>query len=100
MSQYTRSYTGLPRAKADEQAIADVKEYLTETQWNTMLVCFEEGWPLQAMDLMLGLAGVSGYPVHALFRRYALPAYREWMASEPDPMPTNEQGFPLERAND
>jgi hypothetical protein len=95
---YNINYNGLTRYQADEKAIEDIREYLTVKQWDIIMQSVgqmnaDKEKSFQAINFMLSFTGVQGYPVHAFGRRYCLKKYREWMASEPDPIITDEEGF-------
>lgn len=90
----TRTYNLADRQAADKAAIRDTKEYLTKKQWKAVVEIAKSG-DLRSLNIGLGMAGVSGYPFHAIARTYCLDAYREWMHSGSDPEPTDEQGYPL-----
>lgn len=92
MSHYTRRYAGLTRAEADTRAIEDAREYLSDKQWQTVLAICESG-QVETLNFGLAIAGVSGYPFHAIARRYCLDAYREWRASGEDGVATDAEGF-------
>lgn len=93
MSHYTRRYSGLSRAEADNQAIEDMKDFLSDKQWQTVVAMLEEGADIEPVNFGLGIAGVSGYPFHALCRRYALERYRAWRAEGEDGVATDAEGF-------
>ena len=102
---YERSYKDLSREKADEKAIADIMEYLGIERAHVFgdLVAYavvleqipDTKFKVQSLNMMMGMAGISGYPFHAFCRRYCLSKYREWMAAEPNPWSTDEQGFTI-----
>lgn len=98
MSHYTQSYAGLSRKEADDRAIEDAKDYLSDRQWQTVLALCEGG-SIGALDFGLSIAGVRGYPFHAIARRYCLAAYREWMHSGDDAVLTDDEGFALPEAS-
>lgn len=99
MTQYDRHYSGSPR-EMDDTAIADMREYLEPQQWNALvkLASLPET-TINHVNFAMAFAGVSGRPFHAFCRRYMLERYREWMASEPDPIETDDEGHRLETAN-
>lgn len=84
-----------PGPEADEQAIADIRTYLSPNQWDAVMQLV--GNPDTTInDINFCLAGVSGYPFHAFCRHYALDKYRAWMAEGPVPIETDERGFRLD----
>lgn len=95
MSHYKRFYAELTREQADEQAIEDIREYLSDKQWATLMMMVEEEYPIHQFNMGFAIAGVQGYPVHAFLRKYRLEAFRAWMHEGDDAVLTDEQGFPL-----
>jgi hypothetical protein len=95
MSHYTKSYADLSREQADAGAIADMREYLNDKQWEALLELAKAG-NVRHVNMALGLAGVSGRPFHAFCRAHMLEAYRAWMADGDDAVQTDEAGFSLE----
>lgn len=80
----------------DEKAIADIREYCSQKQWDALMQLV--GHPdttVQHINFALGLAGISGRPFHAFCRKYLLDKYREWMANGDDAVQTDEHGFRL-----
>lgn len=95
---YDISYANLPRHLADDKAIDDLKSYVGDKPFAVLLqeadtINTDKDW--QSFNNMLGFIGVRGYPVHAFGRRYCLTAYREWMHSRNDPVPTDAHGFTI-----
>ena len=95
MSHYTMDYGKLNREAADEQAIEDTKDYLGPRAWGVLQQMIG-GASISAIRTALSLAGVSGYPVHAILRRYRLADFRAWMHEGSDAVLTDDAGFPLE----
>lgn len=88
----------MPRWQADDRALDDLKEWLTDKNWQIFReeaekVTDAQGWI--TINNSFGFIGVQGYPVHAFGRRYCLIGYRDWMHSETDggPIETDAQGF-------
>jgi hypothetical protein len=79
MPKQTRRYEG---PDADTHAIADLRDWLTDRQWNII-----EGAARDATDvahirdicMALDLCGVSGYPFHAFCRTHCPEAYALWL---------------------
>jgi hypothetical protein len=101
--KYTTNYTNIPTREAkDEAAIKDIKNYLPVHVWEVLLVecgkAEQDGSAeaFQSLNLALSFAGIAGYPVHALGRKFCKTAYRAWMHSGSDPVQTDEAGYPLE----
>lgn len=93
-------YNGPDRKANDAKAIKDTRTYLGPKSWEALL--FELGKVNQAgtaaafqqISNVLGfIAGVQGYPVHAIGREYCLEAYRAWMHEGGEDFLTDEQGF-------
>lgn len=97
MSHYTRHYAGLSPQEADDRALRDIEEYLSSDQWTllTMAAADPTSATFHELKFALGMVGVRDYPVHAFLRKYRLAEYRAWMASDPDPIQTDEEGFRL-----
>lgn len=98
MSHYNTDYKGLPRGEADKKAIQDIRDYLSQEQWD----CFMQGvgdpkMTIKGLNFAFGFVGVQGYPFHAFCRKYVLDKYRAWMASGDDPVQTDAQGFTIEK---
>lgn len=89
------------REAADEQAISDIIDYFGPERMNAVELLIDRATKamtaehIQSLNCAFGFAGITGYPFHAFMRRYALTAYRAWMHSEPDPVPTDEAGFAI-----
>jgi len=95
---YDVSYRHLSREKADENAIKDIKEYLTPEAWDILMQGVgNPNTTIDHVNMSFGLAGVQGYPFHAFCRKYLLKKYREWMHSGDDAVMTDEQGYSLEK---
>jgi len=94
---YTMNYGMIEDLAArDEAAINDTKNYLGEERFAFVVSELEKArnaeW-IEQMNFALSFAGVSGLPFHAMCRKYALTAYREWMHSGDDAVLTDERGF-------
>ena len=102
MSHVDRHYNSPDRRANDAAAVADVKDYLSDKQWQAVCAYVDEiragRAKFQGLAFSLEvMAGVSGYPIHALGRTFCLEQYREWMHS-PDggrAIQTDDDGFPL-----
>lgn len=90
---YDISYENLPREEADAKALADIVEYLGQKKFDEITTWLSKA-PFTTVNFVLSFLGIQGYPFHAYCRKYHLAAYREWMAGDDDPVPTDEQGFP------
>lgn len=96
MAFYEISYKSLSREQADLKAIHDTIDYLGDQNWNIIReVLNDPEATIGAINRALGFAGVTGYPFHAICRKYRLDDYRAWMAEGPDSVPTDEAGFAL-----
>lgn len=106
MSHVDVSYKKIAsRKERDEKAIQDVRDWLTVTQWEALLVTLgsvaqahkmqPDPRHFQSINFACGFMGISGYPVFALGRKWCLDAYRAWMASDVggEPTETDEEGF-------
>lgn len=92
----TISYSDLPRAEADVKALADIQEYTSPNQWEVIMEAVDDPTTTIAqLNVYFGILGVSGYPVHAFFRKYRLADYRAWMAEGTPSIATDEEGFRL-----
>lgn len=92
---YSRHYIGNSREELDASAVKDIKEYLTEKQWDIMMQAVGgETW--QTVSHCLAFAGVGGYPVHAFGRAYMRVEYRAWMASGAEPIYTDRFGYAID----
>jgi hypothetical protein len=97
MSHATISYAGQSRTDADAAAIKDIQEYLNAKGWETLMkMVADPEVTIQTFNSAMGFAGIKGYPFHAFCRKYRLADYRAWMSSDPDPVPTDAEGFTLE----
>ena|SRR5687768_3837839 len=98
---YYLDYTKLPNKEADEKALKDIREYLSQDQWDCLMqLVGNPATPINTINFCLGFTGVSGYPFHAFCRKYMLDKYREWMATPQGDEPgieTDEHGFQDER---
>lgn len=100
MTHYDVSYKGLDRVTADKKAIKDIFLYVGDTEKMQVIIDLAKACrtakEVQALNMSLAMfLGVSGYPFHALARKYCLAAYREWMHDGTDSVPTDEEGFSL-----
>jgi len=94
---YTMHYGEIADLAArDEAAISDTKDYLGEERFNFLVSEMEKAktaeW-INQMNIAFAFAGISGLPFHAMCRKYALKAYREWMHSGDDAVVTDEHGY-------
>lgn len=99
------SYARMSPKEADEKAIADIREYLGPRAWAALLKEAEkanvydvvndgyDGWT--QINHALAFCGVQGYPVHAFGRAYCLTSFKNWMRGGDDPVPVDEQGYPI-----
>lgn len=108
MTHYDIKYDSGDRAADDAKAIADIRDYLSTKQWACLMALVGQATPaelaeagtpnyppdIKAIRFAFMVSGVSGYPVGAFCRKYALAQYRTWLASGDDPIQTDEQGFP------
>lgn len=96
------SYAHLSNEEADIASINDLREYLGEDRFQLVTEALRQATKVEEVHLLINtlniIAGVSGRPVHALARRECLALFREFMHSDPDPFPTDEQGYPIEAA--
>jgi hypothetical protein len=78
---YDIDYKALPVAEADEKAIKDLREYISEKNWEIIIraLCNGELTRFQDINVAFGFAGVTGYPVHAFGRLYCPKMHQEWM---------------------
>lgn len=94
---YSISYAHPSREEADEQATKDIQEYISSEGWDALQQAVGQVnagvLSIQALDQLMGFAGVRGFPFHAFCRKYCLKAYREWMGSGDDAVQTDEKGF-------
>lgn len=69
-------YTGTTEEK-DAAALRDVKEYLGSRYREIMRdirgAAYHEGLTEKDLRCMLGIAGIQGYPVGAVWRKYGAP---------------------------
>ena len=83
--------------ECDEQALQDMRGYLSEKQWDAVMRIvghIEAGkGTIDTLNLSLGFAGVSGYPFHAFCRKYLLQQYIEWRTTGECATPVDERGF-------
>jgi hypothetical protein len=97
---YTANYGMIEDLAArDEAAISDTKDYLGEERFGFLVAELEKAkaaeW-INQMNIAFSFAGISGLPFHAMCRKYALAAYREWMHSGDDAVMTDERGHRIE----
>lgn len=101
MTHYTTSYAGMNRKEADEKAIADMRDYLGNDRFESIVAAIDVAKqsgpiPVHSIRAQLELlAGITGYPLGAFCRRYFLEDYRAWMHSGDDAVMTDEEGFPI-----
>jgi len=97
MTHYTVSYAGLTNKARDDKAIQDTKDYLGDRFSIIEEALQDSERSLASCETLMGFAGVSGTPVHALLRRYRLAEFRAWMADDTleGSIQTDEEGFPL-----
>jgi hypothetical protein len=98
MTHYNTSYKELSRSEADEKAIQDIIDWLGQEKFDKIVEHLKDQ-PINTVNFALSFAGVSGYPFHSFCRKYMLDRYRAWMAEEPDPIATDENGYPIEQEN-
>ena len=63
---------GTPSKEADLQALQDIKEWVGEEKYEKFVADLRSAkkqYTEDQFDIMLGIGGISGYPVRA-FRRY------------------------------
>lgn len=96
---YTMNYSEISdRHERDAAAIADLQDYLGAA-WNKLLPELElveadgTSAAFQRINVILGFCGASGYPIHALGRKYTPTAYRAWMADGGPAI--DEEGFTI-----
>jgi|21_taG_2_1085346.scaffolds.fasta_scaffold18772_5 hypothetical protein len=63
------SYTDLDDKVANRKAVIDVLQWLGPKRFKILAKCVNE-MDLSSLDLSMSLAGISGFPVLAMFRRY------------------------------
>lgn len=111
MTHYNTSYEVSTdpkiRQEQDEKAIADIMEYLGTAKAAlfgdlvAVAVCIAQvpdtKFKINSLNMMMGMAGISGRPFHAFCRRYCLKAYREWMSEGSDGVETDEMGFIVQK---
>jgi hypothetical protein len=96
-----RHYLEGTREEKDAEAIKDIKEYLSQEQWDAIMqgagavLQKAPGWDFQSINFMFGITGIDGFPVHAFGRRYCLEQYKQWMRSGDDAVPVDDQGFTI-----
>ncbi len=88
----TVSYADLPTSELkDSAARVDMMGWLSPTQWAALRDIADVAKDFTYVACCLEFMGVSGYPVHAFGRAYALRQYRAWMHA--DGIRTDAQGF-------
>jgi len=55
----------------DIAAIKDAKNWLTEEQFNIICDTAKAGATYSKLEFYLGMAGVQGYPVTAIYKKYS-----------------------------
>lgn len=89
------SYSHLPRAQADEKAIADCLEYLTPKQWQTLEACMmDPNTPISRLNIYFGFVGITGYPFFAMMRKYRLEDFKAAVVAEGGAV--DDHGFHLD----
>jgi hypothetical protein len=88
------------RKERDAQALADMKDYLGDERFGLLTGAAQmcrTAEDVQSVNIACSFAGVDGYPVTALFRKYCMEAYRLWCASSRGgpPVEIDEDGFIL-----
>ena len=76
---YVVSYKGLSQEEGDLKAIEDIRDYSPRVLG--LLICELTNGRItdfQEINICFGLAGVTGYPVHAFGRVYCTKLYEEW----------------------
>lgn len=100
----TINYGNMSREEADTKAVDDTKFYLGVDGWAALMFEMGQAYAIgtaeafQSINMSLAFCGVQGFPVHALGRKYMLPAYRAWMHSGKDPVMTDDKGYALPEA--
>jgi len=93
------SYMQGTREERDEQALKDIRGYLSDKQWDALMDCVKRGAKVPELNFYLSFMGIEGYPVHAFLRKYRLAEFRAWMHEDNLDhglsIMTDEQGFPL-----
>lgn len=109
MTHYHTDYSTIQDRKAkDEQAIKDIREYLSQAQWDAFMIMVGElkadqsrtpTKKIQSLNFAMGMfAGITGFPFHAFCRKYLLAEYREFMADHDIDgivLETDAEGFPI-----
>lgn len=66
----TLPYQGTEEEKR-EKAVADVREYLGEERFEMLTESIASGnFSDDFVDMVMGVAGIQGYPVHAMLETY------------------------------
>lgn len=98
MTHYTHTYTHLSPQAADDKALKDMIDYLGQSRFDLLIEATKDpSLTINGLNMLLGFAGVSGYPFHAFARRHMLTRYREWMATDDGDgltIATDAAGFP------
>jgi hypothetical protein len=90
---YTVTYAG-SREEQDADAIRDTEEYLGD-RWPLLLSAVRDTTrSVEGLGMLMGFAGVTGRPFHALMRRERLADYIAWMRSGADAVDVDAAGFP------
>jgi hypothetical protein len=81
MPSYTVNYAKLSEADKIAAAIADCRTYMAE-KFVLIEQTFEVAETHQQALFLIGLAGIRGYPVHALFQHYRPDLYAAWLGED------------------
>jgi hypothetical protein len=82
------------RKVRDRLAVMEVLRYVGRTKFKFLVQIAQHEGPT-VLNFGMAIAGVQGFPYHAMCRRYCLKSYREWMHSGNDPVMTDEHGFSI-----
>ena len=66
---YDIKYSDLDDKAANRKAIIDVLQWLGPKRFKLLVKCAKE-LDLLSLDFSMSLAGISGFPVFAMYRRY------------------------------
>lgn len=80
MPSYTVNYAKVPEAIKAREAIEDCRTYMGE-KFALIEQTFEIAETHQQALFLIGLAGIRGYPVHALLETYRPDLYAAWLAA-------------------
>lgn len=76
---YTVNYATVPEAIKAREAIADCRTYMGE-KFDLIEQALEASTSHHQALFLIGLAGIRGYPVHALLETYRPDLYTAWLA--------------------